>query len=182
MKQFIWNIIFFVLGFFLHWYICNTNFPFILFIFFCFEGGMLFCYEKFWVQSNSWFFKTHSWTNLESWYTFVFISLPQFIKSHVSHGHKNLKDFNRWVTTVMEWKLVADIKRCSRLWQGFIVLQSHCSCPGKCIIEGCESVSLIGKPLQGWCRGGCGVVFRKNCFDSNFTAPLMAQGPKPTIC
>lgn len=27
-----------------------------------------------------------------------------------------------------------------------------------------------------------GVVFRKNCFDSNFTAPLMAQGPKPTIC
>lgn len=103
-------------------------------------------------------FFTHFWTNLVSWCSF-FINPSQFIKSLVRH--KNLKDFNTWVTTVMEWILVADIKRCSRLWQGFIVLQSYCSCPGKCIIEGCESVSLSENHFKDGVEGGRGSVFRK---------------------
>lgn len=61
----------------------------------------------------------------------------------------------------MEWILVADIKRCSRLWQDFIVLQSHCSCPGKCIIEGCESVSLSENHYKDGVEGGVAVCSEK---------------------
>lgn len=61
----------------------------------------------------------------------------------------------------MEWLLVADIKRCSRLWQDFIVLQSHCSCPGKCIIEGCESVSLSENHYKDGVEGGVAVCSEK---------------------
>lgn len=78
----------------------------------------------------------------------------------------------------MEWILVADIKRCSRLWQDFIVLQSHCSCPGKCIIEGCESVSLSENHFKDGVEGGVAVCSEKLLW---FQFYYSFNGPKSKI-